>query len=214
VAFIQVDSGGQNTIVVSPGANHSLGPDALDVGAFEGARVVLLQLEVPLATARRAARLGRAAGATVVLNNAPAVPLGADVLAEVDVLLVNESEAGITLGRAPGEAGDAPEAILEALRARVPSAVLTLGGRGSAWVGAGSSRQGRAPAFPVHAVDTTAAGDAFAGALAVRLAAGAALGEAVRYANAAGALAATREGAQPSLPRADAVDVLLAGGVP
>jgi ribokinase len=228
VAFISIDPSAQNTIIVAPGANARLAPDDLDPARFAGARVVLLQLEVPLETTLRAAELGRAEGARVVLNLAPAQPLTVAQLAHVDLLLVNETEAASLTGIAADEVAHAPERAAAALTDLVPAAVLTLGAAGAAWaeagarVGAGAdaaraagasadAATGLVPGFPVEAVDTTAAGDAFAGALAVRLAHGASLSEAVRHANAAGALAATRSGAQPSLPTAAEIDAFLAG---
>ncbi len=219
VAFISIDPGAQNTIIVAPGANARLSPDDLDPARFDGARVVLLQLEVPLETTLRAAKLGRGAGARVVLNLAPAQPLTAAELADVDLLLVNETEAAELTGIAAAEVARAPERAAAALADLVPAAVLTLGAAGAAWAEAaaysaagagGAPATGLVPGFAVEAVDTTAAGDAFAGALAVRLAHGAPLAEAVRYANAAGALAATRPGAQPSLPTAAELDAFLA----
>jgi len=222
VAFISIDPSAQNTIVVAPGANARLAPDDLEPERFEGASVVLLQLEVPLDTTLQAARLGRAAGARVVLNLAPAQPLSAAQLADVDLLLVNETEAAGLTGIAVDEVARAPERAAAALTALVPAAVLTLGAAGAAWAEAAADADadaaagpgepaatGLVPGFPVDAVDTTAAGDAFAGALAVRLAGGAALADAVRFANAAGALAATQAGAQPSLPSAGAIAAFL-----
>jgi ribokinase len=218
VAFISVDPTAQNTIIVAPGANARLGPDDLGPADFAGARVVLLQLEVPLETALAAARLARAAGARVVLNLAPARPLRPEQLADVDVLLVNETEAALLAGTPADEVARAPERAAAALTGLVPAVVLTLGAAGAAWAEDGAT--GLVPGFPVRAVDTTAAGDAFAGALAVVLAngapasggdraAGAGLAAAVRYANAAGALAATAPGAQPSLPTAAAIAAFL-----
>jgi len=227
VAFISIDPSAQNTIIVAPGANARLAPDDLAPERFEGARVVLLQLEVPLDTTLQAARLGRAAGARVVLNLAPAQPLSAAQLADVDLLLVNETEAADLTGIAVDEVARAPERAATALTALVPAAVLTLGAAGAAWAEAAAdadadaaagpgepAASGLVPGFAVDAVDTTAAGDAFAGALAVRLASGAALADAVRFANAAGALAATQAGAQPSLPRAGAIAALLERRLP
>ena len=227
VAFISIDPSAQNTIIVAPGANARLAPDDLAPERFEGARVVLLQLEVPLDTTLQAARLGRAAGARVVLNLAPAQPLSAAQLADVDLLLVNETEAADLTGIAVDEVARAPERAATALTALVPAAVLTLGAAGAAWAEAAAdadadaaagpgepAASGLVPGFAVDAVDTTAAGDAFAGALAVRLAGGAALADAVRFANAAGALAATQAGAQPSLPRAGAIAALLERRLP
>ena len=223
VAFISVDPGGQNCIIVAPGANARLAPDDLEPARFDGAQAVLLQLEVPLATVLRAAQLGRAAGARVILNVAPAQTLDADQLADVDLLLVNETEAAGLTGIPVDEVATAPQRAAAALTSLVPAAVLTLGAAGAAWAAGRNASQagqndaaadtdgpatGLVPGFAVDAVDTTAAGDAFAGALAVRLAAGAALPEAVRFANAAGALAATRPGAQPSLPTAAEIAAL------
>lgn len=133
VAFITVDEAGQNSIIVAPGANAALRPEDLTERVFEGAEVVLVQLEIPLKTALRAAALGRAAGARVLLNLAPAQALSAAQLGDVDLLLVNEHEAATLLG-APEVLGDLGAA-LAGLRRFVPAVVLTLGGRGAAWAG-------------------------------------------------------------------------------
>jgi ribokinase len=208
VAFITVDAAAQNTIVVASGANAALTPEDLDPRSFRGAAVVVLQLEVPLDTVVAAARAGRAVGARVVLNLAPARALGPDALADVDVLVVNETEAALLTGLDAASVARDPEPALRALTDRVPAAVVTLGAAGAAWREGDDA--GQVPGHRVAAIDTTAAGDAFVGALAVRLAAGAALAEAVAYANAAGALATTFAGAQPSLPTAAAIEALLA----
>lgn len=210
VAFIAVDAAGQNSIIVSPGANASLAPTDLRAAMFGDAKVVLLQLETPLATVLEAARLGRMAGATVILNVAPAQQLGAAQLQDVNLLLVNESEAAILLATDEAAVSAAPEASARRLLTLVPQAVITLGARGVAW--AEADRTGLQPAYPVTPLDTTAAGDAFAGALAVALAAGDALAQAVRFAAAAGALAVTKAGAQPSLPHRAEIDALVRGG--
>ena len=216
VAFISIDPSAQNTIIVAPGANARLAPDDLDATRFNGARVVLLQLEVPLETTLRAARLGHGAGARVILNLAPAQPLTAAQLADVDLLLVNETEAAGLTGIAVDDVASDPQGAAAELTALVPAAVLTLGAAGAAWAESGApgtkglAATGLVAGFAVDAVDTTAAGDAFAGALTVHLARGAPLAEAVRHANAAGALAATRAGAQPSLPTAAELDAFLA----
>ncbi len=207
VAFISVDPDAQNCIIVSPGANARLEPSDITPGAFEGARVVLLQLEVPLATVLEAARLGRAAGARVVLNLAPAQPLAAEALRDVDVLLVNEHEAALLLGDTDDAVRVTPERAARRLGEVVPSVVVTLGARGAVWAEGGES--GTVPGFAVEAVDTTAAGDAFAGALGAALADGRRVRDALRFASAAGALAVTTPGAQPSLPHADAINAFL-----
>jgi len=213
VAFIAVDEAGQNSIIVSPGANATLTEGDLTAAQlsgealFAGAKVVLLQLETPLESVLAAARLGRAAGAMVILNLAPAQALTAAQLRDVDLLLVNESEAAALLNVSEAEVNAQPEAAAAKLLALVPRAVITLGARGAAW--ADRRQVGLQPAFAVRVVDTTAAGDAFAGALAVALAGGKTLAQAVRFAAAAGALAVTKVGAQPSLPSRAEIAALL-----
>ncbi|MEX2540567.1 MAG: ribokinase [Trueperaceae bacterium] len=206
-AFITVDEQGQNTIIVSPGANSRLTPRSLTSELFEGAAVVLLQLEIPPETVRQAIWLARAAGARVIVNAAPAWALGLDGLSGTDLLIVNESEAHSLLGQG-GKTGDAGTALSE-LAARIPEVVITLGSGGVIWQTADSA--GHLPAFSVTAVDTTAAGDAFVGGLAAGLARDESLNRAIRIGCAAGALAVTRHGAQPSLPHIDDVTRLLEG---
>ena len=207
-AFISVGPGAQNVIIVSPGANARLRPSDLDPADLAGAGVVLLQLEVPLDTTLAAAALGRRAGARVVLNLAPATHLSADDLLDVDVLVVNEHEAALLEGGDPDAVAAAPEATARALTALTPAVVITLGAAGAVWAER-DRRAGHVPGFPVRAVDTTAAGDAFVGALGAALDAGTDLREALRRANAAGALAVQAHGAQPSLPTAAAIDAFL-----
>ncbi len=228
VAFIQVDERGQNSIVVSPGANFALKVSDVTASAFKGAAALLLQLEVPLPVVSAAARRARAAGALVILNLAPAQPLSAEQLSDVSHLLVNENEAGVLLGRSEARVVSDPREAAEELTELVPQVVITLGSAGSAWAVRGADgaapESGLQAAFDVKVVDTTGAGDCFAGALAVYLGekrAGSSaelsepaadLADAVRFANAAGALAATRPGAQPSLPTREAVEELLGKG--
>jgi ribokinase len=227
LAIIEVDAVGQNRIVVIPGANSAVTPESLDGQWLAGADVVLLQLEVPLATVRAAAARGRAAGARVVLNAAPATPLTAADLADVDLLVVNEVEAAALLaglGLSAGAGRTAHEVdgsrAAAALAALVPAVVVTLGAAGAAWAERGvagwpvrhaSLRAGTQPAFPVTTVDTTGAGDTFVGALGVRLGAGEDMAAAIRYASAAAALATTRVGAQEAAPYASEVEEMLAG---
>lgn len=209
-AFILVDPEGQNQIAVAPGANARLVPEDLPATAFQGVGVVLLQLEIPLETVVRAAALGRKAGARILLNAAPAHALPSEILQSVDLLLVNEVEAAQLAEASPPRTPEEALALARQLRGRAPQAqvVLTLGAQGAVWSG---TEEGHFPAFPVRAVDTTAAGDAFAGALALGLAEGQNMRAALRFANAAGALATTRPGAQPSLPFRDEVEALLFG---
>ncbi|MGK0618576.1 ribokinase [Meiothermus cerbereus] len=197
VAFIAVNEEGQNTIIVSPGANHRLRPENLSPAEFEGARVVVLQLEIPLETVRRAAELGRQAGARVILNASPAQQLPTKLLEHTDILVVNESEAyGLT-----GVQPDSPEMALEvaqALAEKVPTVIITLGGQGAVWIA--PEGKGHQPVPKVEAIDTTGAGDAFIGALATAICEGKPLPQAMELGCVAGALAATKVGAQSSLP--------------
>lgn len=194
------DDSGENLIVVVPGANAELAPADVDTAAVRDARVVLLQLEVPLATVEAAAAVARG---TVVLTPAPPQPLPAGLLARVDVLLPNEHElvqlAGAPAGeRTPGELA----ALARTLAAG--TVVVTLGARGALLVPAGGPAVLQPP-LPVRPVDTTGAGDAFCGALAVALAAGTAPAEAVATAVTAAALSTTGPGARGALPDAAAV---------
>ncbi|HEV7188520.1 MAG TPA: ribokinase [Blastococcus sp.] len=204
-ATIPVEEGsGENLIVVVPGANAELRPGDADVESVHRASVLLLQLEVPLETVTAAAR---ATTGTVVLNPAPAQPLPAELLAEVDVLVPNEHE----LARLAGTAGGArtPSELAKLARSVGPGAVVvTLGARGALVVPADGEVLHQAPP-PVTAVDTTGAGDCFCGALAQALARGEELGTAVRYAVTAAALSTTGAGARGALPDDDAVRALL-----
>ncbi|MDZ7706722.1 MAG: ribokinase [Trueperaceae bacterium] len=203
-ALIEVDESGQNRIVVVAGANAAWGPDDLPSAALDGADLIVLQREVPDAVVAAAVRRGSAAGATVVLNLAPAGEVAAEVLAEVGVLIVNESEAGHLLGAAAKTVAAGPVAAAERLAERFGGdVVITLGADGA--VHAGRSGTGTVAGLPVRVVDTTGAGDAFVGALAARLDDGAALADAVRFGCAAGAQATTRAGAQSSLPTRDEI---------
>ena len=194
-ALIMVGADGENLIAVAPGANGRVGDAdverALEAAGADG--LVVLQLEIPRSAAERALREGR----RVLLNAAPAAALPAELLRGLEALVVNESEAAALLGRSLA----GPEAAAALHAAGCALAVVTLGAAGAAVCDADGARV--VPPFAVTAVDTTAAGDAFVGALAVGLAAGRPAAEAVRYANAAGAAAATRAGAQESLPRAE-----------
>jgi ribokinase len=212
VALIAVDAEGRNQIAVAPGANHRLDVArvAPHVAVLDWADVVLLQLETPLETVRWALTEARRRGKTTVLNPAPArvLPLPADLLTLLDYVTPNESEAGLLTGRdVAGPEGAARAG--EALRATgVGSAVVTVGAAGCVWARAGGCIH--VPGFPVVPVDTVGAGDAFNGALAALLAAGASPEEALTVANAAGALACTRPGAVDALPDRPEVMALLA----
>lgn len=215
VALITVaDAGGENTIVVAPGANATVSTDDVDAAAeaIRSADVLLMQLETPVKAVMEAARIARQSGTATILNAAPAQPLPRDLLAGIDVLVVNESEAATLAGV---EERESPDVMLDRLTGGSggPGAVIvTLGEAGAiaARAGEGGSQQRvRAAAFAVDTVDTVGAGDAFCGAVA---AAWKALGDdlavLLRFACAAGALATTQPGAIPSLPRRTDVEKL------
>ncbi|MGC4054326.1 MAG: ribokinase [Paludibaculum sp.] len=208
VALIWVEKSGQNSIVVAPGANAMLAPGDIESAhaAYEGTRCALFQLETPLETVQAALRAGRKAGALTILDPAPARRLPAEMLALVDVLTPNESEACILLDRAPTRVtfAEAPE-IARALRALGPKAVvLKLGDQGCFY--SDGERELAMPGFAVTAVDTTAAGDTFNAALAVALAEDRDVSSALKFANGAAALSVTRLGAQASAPSREEVD--------
>ncbi len=209
VALITVDSAtGENTIVVAGGANQQLTTADVE-SAYEGiaaSDVLLMQLEVPLEAVMAAACLGRESGASVILNAAPAAALPEELLRILDVLIVNESEAALLAGAAVGE--EEPEALARTLRDKGPaSVVLTLGARGALHWNGDIVRT--VSALEVNPLDTVAAGDAFAGALAAGLASGLSMEAALRRAAAAGSLATTKAGAIPSLPTRTAVEAAL-----
>lgn len=209
VALIVVADDGQNSIVVASGANMQVTPDDVDAAAetIAAADVLLLQLEIPLDAVQRAAEIAHEHGVPVVLNPAPARDLPADLLSRVDVLIPNESETALLTGL-PVDTGAELEAAARALLDRgISTAILTLGARG-AMLATGSSVE-LIPTFEVQPVDTTAAGDAFVAGFSVALAEGKPVAEAVRWGNAAGALAVTRMGAQTSLPRRAELEQLL-----
>jgi ribokinase len=208
-ALIMVDAGGENCISVAPGANYRLTPAHVDQarGVLEEASVVVAQCEILPETLDHVIDLGARLGKLVMLNLAPARPIGDASLARLGALAVNETEAEFLTGR-PVKTDAEIEAAAGALLARGPKIViLTLGARG-AWV-AVEGHQGLVGGFEVDPVDTTAAGDVHCGALAVALVEGQALLEAVAFANAAAALSVTKLGAQPSAPGRAEIDALL-----
>jgi ribokinase len=198
VALIAVDDAGENMIVVAPGANATVTAlTPADRAAIAAADVLMCQLEVPVEAVLEAARVARAGGVRVLLNAAPARPLPVELTAVVDVLLVNQVEAETIAGTAS----------TDALLAAVPRVVVTLGPAGVAY----ADRQGtrlRVPAPVVSTVDSTAAGDAFAGAFAVAWAQGRPIEETLRWACAAGAACASRRGASSALPAGSEIDDL------
>jgi ribokinase len=209
VALIFVAKDGENCIAVAGGSNGRLSPADIEAASneFEDAKIVIMQLESPIETVRAAATLGARAGACVILNPAPARRLPGGLLRNVSIITPNESEAELLTGvKVKSDASAAKASVI--LRSRgVKTVVITLGARG-AFV-ATEEGASRVPGFEVKAVDTTAAGDVFSGALAVALAEARSLFESVRFANAAAALSVTRAGAQPSIPFREEVDRFL-----
>lgn len=200
VALITVDRAGDNVIVVAPGANQKL--SAQDVQEAQTAIVssgaLVAQLEVPLETVECAARLAHGSGVPFVLNPAPAQRLDTELLAMVDVLTPNETEAEILTGVEVTDEDSARSAACELLERGVKAVILTMGARG--FLLSDGRKTEFVPAIKVNAVDATAAGDAFTGALAVGLAQGQALFDAALFANYVAALSVTKMGAQSSMP--------------
>ncbi len=210
-AAILVLPTGENIIIISPGANGKLTPDAVAarVHTIESGSILLTQLEVPLATTELCLRVARERGAITILDPAPAQALPSGLLALVDFLTPNQTEAALLLGsnREVESYTDAEQAVQELLERGPSTVILKLGSLGAVVATRGAVY--RVPGFPVTAVDSTAAGDTFNGALAVALAESRSLEEAVRFANAAGAISVTRRGAQSSIPRRAEVDDFL-----
>lgn len=194
-ALIAVDAGGENTIIVEAGANRLLVDlEAADVAAIVAAKVLLLQLEIPLETVVAAATAAHAAGTIVVLNAAPIRELAHELLAIIDILIVNEHEAAQL-------AGDRD------LTELVPTVVVTLGAAGAVLYRRGIDEV-RVSAPAVAAVDATGAGDTFCGALAAVLAEGMPADDALRFAVVAASLSVEKHGAVPSIPTRAAIDAL------
>ena len=214
VALITVDAAGDNTIVVASGANLLLRRDDVDAAAeaIAAADVVLVQLEIPLDAVAYAVQMARRHGRRVVLDPAPAPPEGlpAELYREVTVINPNEGEAAVLTGVPVVDEQSAEIAAAHLLGSGCAAVVIKRGGHG-AYVATGAMRR-MIPGRRVEVVDTTAAGDAFAAALAVGLAEGRDLVDAAEFANAVGALSVTRAGAQPSMPRRGEVEAFMGSG--
>jgi len=206
VALIQVDAKGQNSIAVASGANFQLTSADVEkaMQAIENFDVLVMPLETPLETIYTAARIASERGAKVLLNPAPAQMLKPDLLELVDVLLPNEYEAALMTGSSSLQsAADVRSAAEKLLSLGVKNLMVTMGSRGAMLFD--GQMESNISACPVQAVDTTAAGDCFVGALAVGLCEGRSLLSAAEFASAASAISVTRDGAQPSLPRREEV---------
>lgn len=205
-AFITVTPDGENAIVVSSGANARLEPSDVDAvsAAIRRAEVLVVQMELEVEVVLRAAGVAESGGTRVVLNLAPYREVPVALLGLADPLVVNEHEAGALLGARIAGVGQALDAASGLLSAGIRSAVITQGGAGA--VVADGNGIKHVPAPTVRVVDTTAAGDAFVGALASKLAQASSLNDAAAYAVKAGAAAVTRAGAQSSLPTCEVLE--------
>jgi ribokinase len=212
-ALIAVAGDGDNQIIVVPGANWAMTPHHVDAhhDRITHAAVLLCQLEIPVETVERALSIARRAGVRTLLNAAPPRPLERALLALVDVLLVNEHEAAVMASMDVASVADAEQVGRTLIAQGCGAVIVTLGAAGAVLVTPDGVRH--QPAFPVRVLDSTGAGDAFAGGLAARLAAGDDLLAALRWATAAGSLAVTTLGAVPSIPmEADVERLLSAAG--
>ena len=217
VALIYLTPAGDNAIVVAAGANMRMGQDRAQLSdifeAITQARVLLLQMEIPLEIVSALIAAGHNASTPVVLNLAPAQALPREILQQVEVLVVNETEIALLTGQQVNELEDARVAAMALHRQGIARIAITLGAQGAALVTAGEHGEARfiyQPAPAVQVVDTTAAGDCFAGALTVALTEGQVPEHALRFAVYASALKVTKFGAQPGLPTRQEVEAFLA----
>ena len=206
IALILVDEAGENLISVASGANDALSPRDIEAAAdrIRSADALMLQLEIPMESVCKAAEIAAEASVPVILDPAPAAPLPMELLRNVAYLTPNETEAERLTGVSVGDEAGARRAAARLLDAGAKHVIITLGAAGALL--ADESGMTLVPSRPVNALDSTAAGDAFNGALAWALGVGMPCGEAVRRACLAGALSATRLGAQPSLPTIDELE--------
>jgi ribokinase len=204
--LIIVDHAGDNVIVVAPGANGTLSPEDVEKAqpTIASSEALVAQLEIPLETVECAARLANRSGVPFILDPAPAQQLRLELFQMVDVLTPNETEAQILTGIEVTDEDSACVAARKLLACGVKTVVLTMGAKG--FLLADNKNTKFVAAIKVDAVDTTAAGDAFTGALAVGLAQGQALREAALWANHVAALSVMTMGAQSSMPSAEQVD--------
>jgi ribokinase len=216
VALILLEQAGRNRIVVMSGANARVGDAEIETATrlLSDTDVVLMQFEIPLPVVAAVAREARARGVRSVLDAgaATSAAIDAGIPALVDVLSPNETEAEALTGISVRDLETARGAAQRLRELEARDVVLKLGSQGAYWLGADGEQH--FPAFPVDPVDTTAAGDAFTGSLAVSLAASESIPDAIPRANAAGALACLTLGAQPSMPTADAVAQFLEARAP
>lgn len=209
-ALITVGNSGSNTIVVIPGANNQCGKEDVDqaLASFHYPGIMIVQHEVPMDTVEYAIKAAKQQGWTVILNPAPARPVSGEILGMVDIVTPNETEASVLTDSSVKSHEDAVAAASKLMTTGVKTVVVTLGSKGA--LCCTPDRTVDIPAYPVEAVDTTAAGDAYTGALATALAEEKSLVESLKFAAAAAALAVTKAGAQPAMPLRREVDEFIA----
>ncbi len=207
-AFITLTPDGENAITVAPGANRRMRPEDVEAAsqAIGEAKILVSQMEVSAETVGRAVEVAAAGGTRALVNLAPPMELSGEILEKLDPLVVNEHEAAFLLGERVEGVNGALSAAPDLLALGPRSVVITLGGDGAVYAEDDTSEHVSSP--EVEVVDTTGAGDAFVGALAVKLSEEAPLGDAVSYAVRAGAAAVTEEGAQGALPTPEKVEEL------
>lgn len=211
VAMITISDSGENAITVASGANAELKPEDLDEAeeAFDEAEYMLVQLETPLATVQKAVDLCSEFETKVILNPAPAAELPDEIISKIDIITPNETEAERLTGVEVKDENDARKAAEKLHKRGINTVIITLGSGGAYVSDQNSGVVKRVPGFLVEPVDTTAAGDVFNGQLAVALAEGLSLEDAIRLAHAAAALSVQKLGAQSSIPRREETDYFL-----
>ena len=206
VAFITVDKNAQNAIVVAPGANFELSKDDIDknIDCIKNSDIVVIQLEIPLEAVKYALQIAKDLNKYTILNPAPAIKLNDDIIKNVDLLTPNETELEIISEMKIESEDDINKAAKKMIEKGIKELIVTLGSKGSLYIN--EEKSFFKSAYKVEAVDTTAAGDSFTGALAVALSNNKNIAEAMDFASKVGALSVMKEGAQSSLPTLKDVD--------
>lgn len=214
VALISVDDTGQNTVIGAPGANARVARQDIDAAkdAIRQSNVLVAQLDIPLETIGHALRVAHDAGALTILNPSPAQPLSRELFKDVDVILPNETEASQLTNSVVSDFASATAAALALKEMGARQVIITLGSQGALWLDDNGTPKHVLP-FAIQAVDTTASGDAFVGALAAARSREQDWETSLRMASAAGALTATKLGTQPSLPTRAELEAFLENAV-